>query len=254
MYTSIIISALIASSSLVKAAPIRIQRRQALDFGSCSNPAIEFAAGLDGRNEDSFEAVNQADFNHGSALNIGVIANFICGQLQSSCKASAATVSACDSATTAAEALTGQAAADAFNSALGVSSGSAAAVAATPATAAVSAAAPPCVEVTLSAATPVASTSAAAVAAATPAAAIASGANLQTFTGALGGLPPPVTAGGKGFIVNGSEFIQEAGALGRSCDEQHNTCANAANAGGAAFSTADCETQNTACHAIASAA
>jgi hypothetical protein len=78
------------------------------------------------------------DFNHGSALNIGVISSFICGQLSSKCKASAATIAACTCAETAAskfqlgflhlhmiltsllDAATGQAAADAFNSALGV--------------------------------------------------------------------------------------------------------------------------------------
>jgi hypothetical protein len=59
-----------------------------LDFGSCSNPTIKFANGLDGRNQPAFAPVNAADFNHGSALNIGVIASFICGQLQSACKAS----------------------------------------------------------------------------------------------------------------------------------------------------------------------
>ncbi len=96
-------------------------RRAALDFGSCGSPAIEFAAGLDGRKEESFQAVNQADFNHGSALNIKVIASFNCGQLQSKCDASAATVDACNQAESAASAATGQAAADAFNSALGVS-------------------------------------------------------------------------------------------------------------------------------------
>ncbi|KAJ7794157.1 hypothetical protein B0H14DRAFT_3093817 [Mycena olivaceomarginata] len=73
--------------------------------------------------------------------------------------------------------------------------------------------------------------------------------NIQTFTGALGGLSaPPVTAGGKGFVVDGSEFLQQAAALGRSCDVQHNLCANAANSGGA-FSAGDCDTQNNACHA-----
>lgn len=97
------------------------QANSALDFGSCSNPAIEFAAGLDGRKEESFAPADAADFNHGSALNIKVISGFICGQLQSKCKASADTVSACDDAATAADAATGQAAADAFNSALGVS-------------------------------------------------------------------------------------------------------------------------------------
>lgn len=102
----------------------KLRARQAnntLDFGSCSNPAIEFAAGLDGRKEESFAPADAADFNHGSALNIKVISGFICGQLQSKCKASADTVSACNDAATAADAATGQAAADAFNSALGVS-------------------------------------------------------------------------------------------------------------------------------------
>lgn len=99
----------------------RQANNSALDFGSCSNPAIEFAAGLDGRKEESFAPADAADFNHGSALNIKVISGFICGQLQSKCKASADTVTACNDAATAADAATGQAAADAFNSALGVS-------------------------------------------------------------------------------------------------------------------------------------
>jgi hypothetical protein len=77
-------------------------KRAALDFGSCSNPAIEFAAGLDGRTEDSFEAINQVDFNHGSALNIEVISSFVCQQLQNKCKASAAAIAACTAGETAA--------------------------------------------------------------------------------------------------------------------------------------------------------
>ncbi|KIH86595.1 hypothetical protein SPBR_08498 [Sporothrix brasiliensis 5110] len=96
-------------------------RRAALDFGSCSNPAIKFAAGLDGRKEESFAPVDSAQFSHGSALNIKVISGFICGQLSSNCKAGADAVSACNSAASAANAASGQAAADAFNSALGVS-------------------------------------------------------------------------------------------------------------------------------------
>jgi hypothetical protein len=98
-------------------------RRQAgaLDFGDCGNPAIQFAVGLDGRKEASFQNVNNADFNHGSAQAIRIIADFTCQRLQSSCKADAATVQACQGASQAAQAATGQAAADAFNAALGVS-------------------------------------------------------------------------------------------------------------------------------------
>jgi len=95
-------------------------KRQALDFGSCSNPAVQFAVGLDGRKEASFQAVNNADFNHGSALNIKVISDFICQQLDSKCKADQAALDACASAQAAAAAATGQASADAFNAALGV--------------------------------------------------------------------------------------------------------------------------------------
>lgn len=91
------------------------------DFGSCSDPSIKFANGLDGRTEPAFAPVNEADFNHGSALAIKVISDFICDRLNSSCKASAAVVSTCQSASAAASQLTGQAAADAFNKALGVS-------------------------------------------------------------------------------------------------------------------------------------
>ncbi|GFP57680.1 pathogenicity cluster 5 protein d [Trichoderma asperellum] len=90
-------------------------------FGSCSNPSIKFANGLDGRNEPAFAPVDEKDFNHGSALNIKVIADFICDRLNSSCKAGAAVVSKCQSASAAASQLQGQAAADAFNKALGVS-------------------------------------------------------------------------------------------------------------------------------------
>ncbi|KAK0702093.1 hypothetical protein B0T26DRAFT_660140 [Lasiosphaeria miniovina] len=98
----------------------KARRQAALDFGSCGSPAIQFADGLDGRKEASFQSENLADFNHGSALNIKVIAEFTCNKLESTCKASDATVAACDSAASAASAQKGQAAADAFNSALGV--------------------------------------------------------------------------------------------------------------------------------------
>jgi len=97
---------------------MRIAARQALDFGSCQDPSIEFAAGLDGRKEESFAPAG--DFEHGSALNINVISGFICGQLQSRCKADAAAVDACDQGQAAAQGQKGQAAADAFNSALGL--------------------------------------------------------------------------------------------------------------------------------------
>ncbi|KAL1743627.1 hypothetical protein HDZ31DRAFT_19230, partial [Schizophyllum fasciatum] len=80
-------------------------------------------------------------------------------------------------------------------------------------------------------------------------AASSSGGNLQTFTGDLGSAAPAVTAGGRGFQVEGNDdFLNVAAALGRSCDVQHNKCANAANSGGD-FAVSDCDQQNTECRA-----
>ncbi|KAK3319701.1 hypothetical protein B0T19DRAFT_404269 [Cercophora scortea] len=106
-------------------------------LGKCSNPTIVFKAGLDGRNTNAFIAANQADFNHGSALNIAVIAGFICQRLGSPCNADATVQAACAKASAAAVATTqNQAAADAFNSIIGAAAGGAAAAAAPATTAA----------------------------------------------------------------------------------------------------------------------
>ncbi|KAI0916257.1 hypothetical protein AcV5_003247 [Taiwanofungus camphoratus] len=96
----------------------------------------------------------------------------------------------------------------------------------------------------------------ASAATATSSVSAASGANLQTFTGALDGISAPaVTAGGRGFEVeNNDSFLNLAAALGRSCDVQHNQCADAANAGGQSFTVGDCDTQNTQCKAAESSA
>ncbi|EXJ80864.1 hypothetical protein A1O3_07150 [Capronia epimyces CBS 606.96] len=90
-----------------------------LDLGSCPDPTIVFADGFDGRQEKSFEPSDTTAFTHGSALNIKVITDFICQQLDVKCKASQEAIDACNAGATAAQGQTGQAAADAFNSALG---------------------------------------------------------------------------------------------------------------------------------------
>jgi hypothetical protein len=86
---------------------------------------------------------------------------------------------------------------------------------------------------------------------ATGAANNAQGVNVQTFTGTLGGAPPPVisSAAEKPFSVNGNTFNGESVALGRSCDIQHNACADAANSGQLAGGVGQCETQLAACRA-----
>lgn len=115
------------------AAGAGLARRQAGGFGSCTNPTIVFKAGLDGRKENAFIADNQGDFQHGSALNIGIIASFICDRLSSSCKAPADVVTACESAKQAATAAQqNQAAADAFNRIILGGAGAGAAVTAAP--------------------------------------------------------------------------------------------------------------------------
>ncbi|KAI3390606.1 hypothetical protein diail_9096 [Diaporthe ilicicola] len=108
-----------------------LPKRAALDLGSCSNANILFEAGLDGRTTDAFIAANQKDFNHGSALNIAVIAGFICQRLGSPCNAPSNVQQSCAQASSAAVAATqNQSAADAWNAIMGdgsVGGGSAAA-------------------------------------------------------------------------------------------------------------------------------
>lgn len=207
--------------------PSLFQRQSA--FGSCADPTILFADGLEGRDTAAFIPANLGDFNHGSAQKIGIIAQFICSQLESSCKAGADAVAACNAGEQAAAALTGQAAADAFNAA--VTGGSV--VAAAPAQAATD------------------NANANADASASTDATAATGTNIQAFTGNLGGAAPPVIqgTGTKPFSVNGSTFVNQGGALQRSCSVQHNACADAANSGAISGGVQQCEDQEKACNA-----
>jgi hypothetical protein len=72
-------------------------------------------------------------------------------------------------------------------------------------------------------------------------------ANSQSFTGALGGIAatPVIDSGDakRPFSVKGDTFVNKGAALQRSCDQQFNGCANAANGGNANFSTQDCQAQ-----------
>ncbi|KAK5062726.1 hypothetical protein LTR84_004800 [Exophiala bonariae] len=115
------VSATTTAKATATAAPPAGGNAGKLDLGSCSNPTVIFAAGLDGRREKSAFAPankdNRTGFPHGSAENIKVITDFVCQQLNDKCKAPKATVDACNTAAKAAQAATGQAAADAFNKA-----------------------------------------------------------------------------------------------------------------------------------------
>ena len=71
--------------------------------------------------------------------------------------------------------------------------------------------------------------------------------NLQTFTGTLGGIAAtPVQDSGdakRPFQVKGDTFVNLSAALARSCDQQFNACANAANGGDRTLSLAQCNSQ-----------
>ncbi|VDC04785.1 unnamed protein product [Peniophora sp. CBMAI 1063] len=247
------------------------------DFGSCSVPQIEFGAGFDNRKETSFQPVDKTSFNHGSAQGIDIITKFICDTLTNSCKADDTAKATCQTAIAAADGQTAKtgAQADAFNAAFGITTNFAslavisdqgstiqAGAAATPAASSATAAAAAATTTAAAAAeTSAAATSTAAAAAATSAAAStgsASGANLQQFTGSLGGVTAPaVTDTGSGaqpFAVDGNAtFSSLQNALVRSCDVQHNKCANAANSSGNSgdLTVTACGDQQTQCNAQA---
>ncbi|KAJ7459797.1 hypothetical protein FB451DRAFT_1045721 [Mycena latifolia] len=250
-----------ATTSAPAAATVTATSSSIGNFGKCSIPQIEFATGFDNRKETSFQPVDKTSFNHGSAQAISIITQFICDTLTNTCGADATAKATCASAQAAANAAPPKTGIDAdiFNSFFDIttdfrdveavddqgnpiagSTGGSVTVVATGAA-----------ETGAAAATTVAAvaTPATTAASASSTTAAASSGNVQTFTGALGGISaPPVEVGGKGFIVDGEPFLNSAAALGRSCDVQHNQCANKANSGGG-FSAGDCDTQNNACHA-----
>ncbi|KAF1845494.1 uncharacterized protein K460DRAFT_376909 [Cucurbitaria berberidis CBS 394.84] len=82
-------------------------------------------------------------------------------------------------------------------------------------------------------------------------------ANSQSFTGALGGIKatPIVDSGNEDrpFQVKDATFVNIGAALQRSCDQQFNACANAANGGTGDFSTQECQAQKDECSAAGAA-
>lgn len=243
------------------------------NFGSCSTPQIEFGVGFDGRKETSFEPVDKQSYNHGSAQAIGIIAQFICDQLVNSCGADATAKATCATAENAvnnAAAKTGGQA-DAFNTVFGITTDFAAVAAVDDQGNVVSGAASSSAvadNATTAAAATVAtqsqsaaastSISSSAAAQATSTTASTSGANLQTFTGALGDVTAPAvsaTSDGQFQVEGNSEFKDVQDAVVRSCDVQHNQCANKANASGnqGDLTVAACGDQQTQCTANAKA-
>ncbi|KAJ6619779.1 hypothetical protein B0H10DRAFT_1146913 [Mycena sp. CBHHK59/15] len=224
--------------------------------------SIEFGTGFDNRKETSFQPVDKTSFNHGSAQAISIITQFICDTLTNTCGADATAKATCAAAQTAANAAPPKEGIDAdiFNGFFGITTHFAdvpavdnqgnviAGSTGTVTIAASTAAAAP----TTNAATKAATTTAAAATTATTAPSSTSG-NLQVFTGNLGGVTAPeVVASGSQFqVIGNSLFNSKTDALARSCDVQHNQCANAANASGnkGDLTVNACGTQQTACNA-----
>lgn len=73
------------------------------------------------------------------------------------------------------------------------------------------------------------------------------GGNLQTFSGALGGIAAtPILDSGNAnrpFQVKADTFVNIAAALQRSCDQQFNACADKANGGDKTLSVSACAAQ-----------
>ncbi|KAJ3566298.1 hypothetical protein NP233_g7089 [Leucocoprinus birnbaumii] len=232
------------------------------NFGSCSTPEIVFGAGFDGRVETSFEPADLRSFNHGSADGIGIIAQFICGQLASACGANQAAQNLCAQATNAASSAPagtgGQA--DAFNAVFGIqtnfanvqvvndqnvpqgSTGSNAGPSSSPGGTSTTTAAKKSSSQTPSPAP-----------APSPNNLASDSSNLQKFSGALGGVAAPAVQnlGNGSFSVGGTSttFNSQQSAVQRSCDTQNNQCADAANASGNqnGFTVAACNQQLSQC-------
>jgi len=115
------LACILSLSTLSTARMIHFPKRAVVDTGSCGSPGIEFANGLDGRTQPAFEPINETAFNHGSALNIGVITAFIVQQLNTPCHAPNSTLELAAQASAAAEAApSGGAQADAWNKFFGI--------------------------------------------------------------------------------------------------------------------------------------
>ncbi|KAF4613479.1 hypothetical protein D9613_007807 [Agrocybe pediades] len=233
------------------------------NFGSCTVPQIEFAAGFDNRKETSFQPVDKASYNHGSAQNIDIITQFICDTLTNTCKADATAKATCQTARAAASAAakgTG-AQADAFNKAFGLSTNFASVTQIDNQGNAVGVAAAPAQNTgnqntgNQNAGNQNAGNSSNQNNNGNGSGAVAAG-NLQSFTGALGGVTAPaVTAlgGGQFQVAGNSAFNNQKNALVRSCDVQSNKCSDAANASGNknGLTVSACSAQAVQCRAAA---
>nr|XP_019043069.1 hypothetical protein I302_08780 [Kwoniella bestiolae CBS 10118]OCF21999.1 hypothetical protein I302_08780 [Kwoniella bestiolae CBS 10118] len=226
------------------------------------------------------------NFNHGSALNPSIITQFMCDTFVNACANSATTRDVCKTVAADLDAqlasgalardqgfadawLTGLEAAFGIQS-TGTGTGNGAAAAATGAaddttddttddaedgTGATANTATATASADTGAETAAAAGDAASAATATSVAddtTAASGDNLQTFSEALNGVAatPVINIGDdRPFQVKTDTFVNSGAAFQRSCDQQFNGCANAANSGSGDASVAECSAQKERCSA-----
>ncbi|KAI9853074.1 MAG: hypothetical protein M1838_001575 [Thelocarpon superellum] len=101
------------------ARPYHSQTERPLILGTCHDPAIVFDGGSEGHEDMAYKPSDMTQFKHKPDQDFTIISQFICDRLRESCNASGDAVIACADGQAAAKNLQGQAAADAFNSALG---------------------------------------------------------------------------------------------------------------------------------------
>jgi hypothetical protein len=105
------IDSIVAASLLLSTVSAAVLPRDGIDYGSCSNPTINWTK------DKGFFPANSKDFDHSPTTEIAPIYEYVCSTLDNKCKAPLATGWVCLGAQIEAKfnALTGQAQADAFN-------------------------------------------------------------------------------------------------------------------------------------------
>ncbi|KAF2684035.1 hypothetical protein K458DRAFT_283926, partial [Lentithecium fluviatile CBS 122367] len=110
---SLSLLALLAQSSIAALIP-----RASPDFGSCSNPTIEYVKDADGIPGWGYKPADTKNFAHGASADIIAITDFICSNLQNVCRAPTTSYELCLAATAKSKEQKEKAAAEAFNNAI----------------------------------------------------------------------------------------------------------------------------------------
>lgn len=92
----------------------------AYDFGSCSNPGIQYGYDIDDSENWGYAPADQDQFPHAWSPDVATVESYICTKLEIACNADAAAVAACRSAFASYSGLAGDVAVEAWNTSLGL--------------------------------------------------------------------------------------------------------------------------------------